>query len=63
VKAAIQYRLYDRSARVKGLSEMIGKATRHAHHIAQKFATDSQSNLGKTKKAVQGHSFQYLHPK
>jgi hypothetical protein len=34
--------------------EMIEEATRKAREIAQKFATDSQSSLGKIKKADQG---------
>ena len=34
--------------------EMIEEATRKAREVAQKFATDSQSTLGKIKKASQG---------
>jgi hypothetical protein len=34
--------------------EMIEKATRNARQVAQKFAADSQSTLGKIKKASQG---------
>jgi hypothetical protein len=34
--------------------EMIEEATRKAREVAQKFATDSQSRLGKIKKAYQG---------
>lgn len=34
--------------------EMIEEATRKAREVAQKFATDSQSTLGKIKKAYQG---------
>jgi hypothetical protein len=34
--------------------EMIEEATRKAREVAQKFATDSQSKLGKIKKAYQG---------
>lgn len=34
--------------------EMIEEATRNARDVAQKFATDSQSKLGKIKKAAQG---------
>ena len=35
-------------------SEMIEEATRKAREVAQKFATDSQSTLGKIRKASQG---------
>jgi uncharacterized protein len=34
--------------------EMIQEATKNAREVAQKFATDSQSKLGKIKKAYQG---------
>jgi uncharacterized protein len=34
--------------------EMIEEATRQAREVAQKFAADSQSTLGKIKKASQG---------
>ena len=34
--------------------EMIEEATRKAREVAEKFATDSQSTLGKIKKASQG---------
>ena len=34
--------------------EMIEEATNNAREVAQKFATDSQSRLGKIKRAYQG---------
>jgi hypothetical protein len=34
--------------------EMIEEATRNAREVAEKFATDSKSRLGKIKKAQQG---------
>jgi len=43
--------------------EMIEEATRKARQVAQKFATDSQSTLGKIKKASQGQFSIYTRDK
>ena len=57
VIAVNRYKSYDRSVSVKGLCEkevMAEEATANARQVAQKFAEDSKSRLGKIKRASQG---------